>query len=129
MSEPKWLQFDAVIALQAVTIAEHGGSPGLRDEGLLRSAMARAPNLFAYEQTEDIVRLAAAYGFGIARNHAFVDGDKRAAFLATIVFLEINMFTFNASEPDAAAMFLALAAGEVQEDELAQWLRDNSERG
>jgi death-on-curing protein len=126
MSEPVWLEYDALIALHDASIVEHGGAPRLRDEGLLRSALARPQNLFLYENVEDIARLAACYAYGVAKNHAFVDGNKRAALLASIVFLETNGRVFTASEADAANMFLALAAGEVEEAEFALWLRDNS---
>lgn len=126
MTEPAWLGYDALIALHAATIMEHGGSPGLRDDGLLRSALARAQNAFGYEGVDDIPRLAATYAFGIAKNHPFVDGNKRAAFLAAIVFIETNGFIFSATETEAASMFLGLAAGEVTEETLTEWLRANS---
>jgi len=126
MSEPIWLEYDALIALHDASIFAHGGAAGLRDEALLRSALARPQNLFLYEKVEDVARLAACYAYGVAQNHPLVDGNKRAAFLAALVFLESNERTFTASESDAANMFIALAAGEVEEDELAHWLRDNS---
>jgi death-on-curing protein len=126
MTEPSWLEYDAIIALQAATIMEFGGAPGLRDDGLLRSALARPQNLYAYEGVEDILRLAACYAYGIAKNHSFVDGDKRAAFLAAVVFIETNGFAFSATEVEAAEVFLALAAGDISEAALADWLRANS---
>ncbi len=126
MAEPTWLEIDAVLALHGETIATHGGAPGLRDRGLLESALARPVHRRLYESIEDIPALAASYAFGIARNHPFTDGNKRAAFLACIVFLEINGMRFEASEPDAATTFLALAAGELSEGELADWLGANS---
>jgi death-on-curing protein len=122
MTEPVWLEYDALIALHAATIMEHGGSPGLRDD----SALARAQNVFAYEGVEDIPRLAATYAFGIAKNHPFIDGNTRSAFLAAIVFIETNGLAFSATEADAADIFLGLAAGDVTEEALTDWLRANS---
>lgn len=126
MTEPVWLEYDALIALHAATIMEHGGSPGLRDDGLLRSALARAQNVFAYKGVEDIPHLAATYAFGIAKNHPFIDGNKRSAFLAAIVSIETNGLVFSATEADAAEIFLSLAAGDVTEEALTEWLRANS---
>lgn len=126
MTEPVWLEYEAIIALQAATILEHGGAPGLRDNGLLFSALARAQNPHAYDGVEEIAVLAATYAFGIAKNHPFVDGNKRAAFLAAAVFIETNGFTLRADEADATHMFLGLAAGDVTEEALSDWLRANS---
>lgn len=125
MSEPIWLRIEAILALHDESISEHGGAPGIRDLGLLESALARPQNRFAYENV-DVAALAAAYAFGIVRNHPFTDGNKRAGFLAAIVFLEINGLHFNATEEDATLTFLSLAAGDLEEDALAQWLRANS---
>jgi death-on-curing protein len=126
MSEPFWLELPALLALHDESIAEHGGAPGTRDLGLLESALARPLNAHAYNGVEDIAALAAAYAFGIVRNHPFVDGNKRSGFLAAVVFLEINGQRFHASEEDATMTFLALAAGDLEEAALADWLRANS---
>lgn len=119
MSEPIWLQTELVIAFHDEQLAEFGGPPGIRDLGALESALAR----YHYGTTE-LPALAAAYGFGLARNHAFVDGNKRVAFLAIVTFLELNGVDFNVPEEEAVVMTLALAAGEVDEDGLARWLGD-----
>jgi death-on-curing protein len=121
----EWVELETVLVAHADQIAEHGGSPGLRDEGALHSALARPQNLAAYGDP-DLFRLAAAYAFGLARNHAFVDGNKRTAFVVSSAFLSLNGFELDADEADAADTFLKLAAGELTEDELAGWFRANS---
>ena len=123
MSEPRWIDRVALELLHAESIAEHGGSPGLRDEGLLQSALARPQNLFAYEECSDLARLAASYGFGLAKNHAFVDGNKRAALLAIGLFLMLNGQRLSASQPETYDVIMRLAAGEVSEAALADWIR------
>ena len=105
-------------------LAAHGGAAGVRDMGLLESALARPQNLFAYG-VGDAAALAAAYAFGIVRNHPFVDGNKRTAFMTAVFFLELNGYRFIASEVDATLSTLALAANEIGEAEFAAWLRDN----
>jgi death-on-curing protein len=124
MSEPEWLTTAMVVAIHDEQLAIHGGSAGLRDQALLESALGRPRNKWAYEQA-DLPDLAAAYAFGIARNHPFVDGNKRTALLALYTFLGINDVDFIVPEAHAAAMILALAAGEVSEESLARWIRDN----
>jgi death-on-curing protein len=124
MSEPLWLSADIVCDIHAEQLALFGGLEGIRDRGLLESALARPLNRFAYGET-DLAVHAAAYAFGIARNHPFVDGDKRGAFLALITFLRLNGVAFAPSQESAAAAILALAAGEVDEDGLTRWIRDN----
>lgn len=119
----KWLRVDAVLAMHKRQIAEHGGDDGMRDLGLLESDMARAQNIAAYEPNADIARLAAAYGFGIAKDHPFIDGNKRTAFVATRTFLILNGFTLEASPAAKYTTFLQLAEGSLSEDELAGWLR------
>ena len=119
----KWLRVDAVLAMHRRQIAEHGGDDGVRDIGLLESALARAQNIAAYEPEADIARLAAAYGFGIAKNHPFVDGNKRTALVATRTFLILNGYTLQASPVDKYTTFLQLAEGSLSEEELANWLR------
>ena len=124
MSEPFWLTRQIIVAIHDEQLAVHGGAAGLRDEGLLESALDRPRNRWAYEQAE-LAELAAAYAFGIARNHPFVDGNKRTSLLALYTFLGVNGIDFVVAEADAAAMILALAAGEVSEQSLARWIRDN----
>jgi death-on-curing protein len=124
MSEPFWLTRQIIVAIHDEQLAVHGGAAGLRDEGLLESALDRPRNRWAYEQAE-LAELAAAYAFGIARNHPFVDGNKRTSLLALYTFLGVNGIDFVVAEADAAAMILALAAGEVSEESLARWIRDS----
>lgn len=124
MSEPVWLSVELVIAIHDRQLKEFGGPPGIRDQGMLESALDRPRNKFAYGE-EDLAALAAAYAYGIARNHPFVDGNKRASLLAMVVFLDLNGIDFDVPEAEIAAIILALAAGEVGEDGLARWIRDN----
>ena len=124
MSEPRWVQRAVVDAMHDRQLAEHGGASGLRDEGLFDSALARAQHLHAYSET-DLCTLAAAYAGGICRNHPFVDGNKRTAFLAAYVFLRINGQTLVASEAEAVEMMMAMAAGEIADQAFADWLRRN----
>jgi death on curing protein len=122
--EPEWVTMPIVLAIHDEQLAIHGGSVGLRDAALLESALGRPRNKWAYEKAE-LPELAAAYGYGIARNHPFVDGNKRTALLAIYTFLGVNGVDFIVPEADAAAMILALAAGEVSEESLARWIRVN----
>ncbi|MFL5084571.1 MAG: type II toxin-antitoxin system death-on-curing family toxin [Xanthobacteraceae bacterium] len=124
MSELRWLDATIVLDVHAEQLALFGGADGVRDLGLLESALARPLNKFSYGET-DLAVLAAAYAFGLARNHPFVDGNKRSAFAAVIVFLGLNGIDFDVPPEQATAMFLALAAGEVSEESLARWIRDN----
>jgi death-on-curing protein len=124
MSEPEWLSKQIVLAIHDEQLALHGGAGGIRDEGLLESALSRPLNKWAYENAE-LAELAAAYGFGIARNHPFVDGNKRTSLLAIYTFLGLNEIDFVVPEAKAAAMIMSLAAGEVSEESLARWIRDN----
>lgn len=128
MTEPRWINKQALLFLHAASLAAFGGSAGIRDEALLDSALARARNRFLYEPTADIAELAACYGFGVAKNHPFVDGNKRAALHAIGVFLALNNYELSASQPEAIQAILGLAAGEISEPELATWIRLNSER-
>ena len=123
MKEPKWIDRRALVLLHRESLAEHGGRAGLLDEGLLESALARPRQLWSYEAKSDLSRLAAAYGAGLVCNHPFVDGNKRAAFLAVGVFLELNGFQLVADQVDAARAVLALAAGELDEQAFAAWIR------
>ena len=121
-SSPRWLIKQAVLAMHDALILEHGGSPGIRDEGLLESALVRPQNLFHYEPSTTLFHLAAAYGFGLSSNHAFVDGNKRIALTATAFFLAINGWKLEAEEMEAVVVFTELAAGVRSEQDLADWL-------
>jgi len=124
MSAWKWINRDVLLLLHDESLAEHGGASGLRDEGLLESALARPVNLTQYA-APDVADLAAAYGVGLAKNHAFVDGNKRAAFLAVGLFLALNGYRLNARQADATLMMLAVASGELPEADFANWIREN----
>jgi death-on-curing protein len=123
MKEPIWVEKDALLLLHAKSLARFGGLEGLRDEGLLDSALARPRNAYLHEEACDIAALAAAYGYGLAKNHPFADGNKRAAFMAIGVFLDANGWDLNAEPADAIRAVMALASGEIGEAELAAWLR------
>ena len=122
--EPVWISYEQAIAIHARQLRRFGGAPGLRDEGMLRSALERPANKWRYEQAP-LDELAAAYAFGLAKNHAFVDGNKRTSLLALYTFLGVNGVDFVVPEAEAAAMILSLAAGEVSEENLTRWIRDN----
>jgi death-on-curing protein len=124
MTEPEWLTPVMVVAIHDEQLAIHGGSDGLRDAALLESALDRPRNKWAYEQA-GLPELAAAYGYGIAKNHPFVDGNKRTSLLAIYTFLGVNGIDFRVPEVEAAAMIFSLAAGEVSEESLARWIQDN----
>ena len=126
MSEPKWLSKDMVLALHAMSVAEFGGAAGIRDEGLLESALDRPKNLFAYGDGPSLFELAAAYCAGIVKNHPFLDGNKRAGDLAIRSFLLRNGYLFEPDEADEVVMIMALAAGETDEETLAGWSSENS---
>lgn len=125
MSEPRWLAPVHVLAIHSDQIQAHGGAVGLRDRGLLESALERPRNRFRYEPDSDLSALAAAYGFGIARDHPFLDGNKRVAFQAMYLFLGLNGFRIDVAEEEVVATILALASGELDEASLAAWLRDH----
>ena len=124
MSEPDWLDLPIVLDVHSEQLALFGGADGVRDIGLLESALGRPQNKYGYGESE-LAALAAAYAFGIARNHPFVDGNKRTAFASTIVFLGLNGIDFDVPSAEATAMMLALAAGEIDEAGLARWITDN----
>lgn len=124
MSEPDWLTVPIIVAIHDEQLAIHGGSAGIRDSAMLESALDRPRNKWAYDNA-GLPELAAAYGYGLAKNHPFVDGNKRASLLAIYTFLGINGVDFVVPEAEAAAMILALAAGEVSEESLARWIKDN----
>jgi death-on-curing protein len=120
--EPHWIDKRALLLLHEESLATFGGARGMRDDGLLDSALARPRNQFLYEKSVGLAPLAAAYGYGIAKNHAFVDGNKRAAFLAIGLFLAINGKRLRVPQVEAIQTILALAAGELGEDALAKWI-------
>jgi death-on-curing protein len=125
MKEPTWLLQETVLAFQQQLIEDFGGAGGVRDEGLLLSALGRPENLFAYGKPT-IFELAASYAFALVRNHPFIDGNKRIGFAAAALFLETNGYQFFAEEADAAMQTLALAARELDEPAYALWLKTNS---
>lgn len=120
--EPIWLGIDVALAVHDRQLAEHGGLPGIRDSGMLESALARPVNQWAYGEDE-LPRLAAAYAFGIARNHPFGDGNKRTAWVLARLFLRLNGAALTFTAQEAIDTVLALAAGELSEEELADWFR------
>jgi death on curing protein len=120
----RWVDRRALMLLHAESLAEHGGGEGLRDEGLLESALARAENLAAYG-SPDVADLAASYGFGLAKNHPFIDGNKRAAFLSVGLFLHLNGYRLRATQAEATLTMLGLASGDLTETEFAAWLREH----
>lgn len=125
MNEPIWVLREVVLIAHEQSLAEFGGAAGIRDEGLLDSALSKPENLFAYG-TPSVFELAASYGFGLVRNHPFIDGNKRIGFIVAVVFLQLNGWRLEASEVDATLRTLALAAGELSEAEFAEWLRAHS---
>jgi death on curing protein len=124
VNEPEWLEIDIVLDFHAEQLALFGGAEGIRDLGLLESALARPINKLSYGGS-DLANLAAAYGFGIARNHPFVDGNKRTALASMIVFLGLNGFDLDAPREQATAIILGLAADEISEEALARWIADH----
>lgn len=124
---PKWISKKALLLLHEESLSHFGGRRGIKDDGLLESALARPQNLFAYNSKVDLFDLAASYAYGLARNHAFVDGNKRAAFLSIGIFLAINGYALKVDQVDAIQTITALAAGTIEEKEIAAWIRDNSQ--
>lgn len=121
MIEPRWMSKPAVLAMHQEQLAEHRGSNGIRDESLLDSALAKPKNVFAYSDSPDLFRLAASYAFGIARNYAFIDGNKRTALVVSHTFLWLNGWEIEATREETYLTFLHLAEGSLSEDELAAW--------
>lgn len=121
MEEPIWIDKPEVLVAHSRQLAEHGGSDGIRDEGLLESALGKPRNVFAYEEDCTLARLAASYAYGIARNHPFVDGNKRTALVVSVSFLLINNVRIQASPEDTYFTFLHLADGSLSEEALAAW--------
>jgi death-on-curing protein len=124
VSEPRWITTQQALKMHAEQLASFGGPAGVRDESMLESALARPLNKFAYGET-DLAALAASYAYGPARNHPFVDGNKRAAFMCMMVFLRKNGIEFEPRGPEATVAMVNLASGEITEDGLARWIRDN----
>jgi death-on-curing protein len=124
-AEPQWISKKALVLLHEESLAEFGGARGMRDTGLLESALARPKNIHAYNPAATVPELAASYGYGIARNHAFVDGNKRAAFLSIGLFLASNGYRLTASPVDAIETMLGVAAGTMSEQELSVWIGKN----
>jgi len=123
--EPRWLALVHILAIHSDQIQAHGGSLGLRDRGLLESAIERPRNRIHYDPETDLPALAAAYGFGLANNHPFVDGNKRVAFQAMYLFLGLNGFRIEAPEEEVVSTILSLANGELDDPGLAAWLRQH----
>lgn len=128
MTEPRWLDTNIVLDVHAEQLALFGGADGVRGLGLLESALARPVNKFSFGET-DLAALAAAYAFGLAKNHPFIDGNKRVAFASIIVFAGLNGFDFDVPSEQATVIIMALAAGEVSEESLGRWIRDNWPKG
>ena len=126
MTEPRWLTFEAVLALHAESITRFGGTEGIRDHGLLESALERPKMRVAYETAPSLADLAAAYCAGISRNHPFLDGNKRTAVLAAVAFLEVNGRVFRPPEAEIVHAIMTLAAGELEEATLARWFAVHS---
>lgn len=127
MNEPVWIRLDVALRMHEEALMLHGGPEGVRDPGLLESALARPKNLFAYAERDlSIARLAAAYATGIVANHPFVDGNKRAAFIVALTFLKLNGLEVTATKEDRVLTFWSLAAGEITEEQLALWFERNT---
>ena len=124
-----WVAASVVLAIHEAQLAEHGGIAGIRDEGLLGSALARPQNLKAYGDKPDAASLAPTYAFGIARNHPFLDGNKRTAFVVMELFLNLNGWNLEADDAECITAMEALAAGNLREDSFAGWLRDHIREG
>ena len=125
--EPLWLSRKEIAYLHTASIRQFGGSHGVRDEGLIASALARPVNLWSYDSGADLSALAAAYAFGLAKNHGFVDGNKRIGFLAMGTFLHLNGWRFISDEAEAAMVIIEVAAGSRSEQELSEWIRTRVE--
>lgn len=123
MAEPRWVERLVVDAVHLDQVREHGGVAGIRDENALESALARPRQKWEYDREADLCTLAAAYGFGLCQNHPYRDGNKRVALVVMVVFLELNGFRFDATEPDVVTTMIAVAGGQLSETGLAQWLR------
>ncbi|HEX8694520.1 MAG TPA: type II toxin-antitoxin system death-on-curing family toxin [Longimicrobium sp.] len=125
-AEPVWLSRELVDQIHANQIEEHGGSHGARDDGLIESALERPRNRWQYDPEADLHSLAAAYGYGLAKNHGYIDGNKRVAYMAMYVFLGLNGLEIEVAEPETVMAMLEVAAGERSEDQLVEWLREHT---
>lgn len=128
MSEPTWLLQQTVIAVHSMALAEHGGESGIRDQGLLSSALNRPRDKWTYAPDCTLYDIAAGYSYGLAKNHPFLDGNQRVAFLCGALFLELNNIILQAIEADAALVFERLAAGKLTESELSIWFAENTHK-
>ncbi len=128
MAEPKWLTMEMALAIQDEQLALFGGAQGLRDQGLLENALSRPQNRFHYDPHASLFELAAAYCYGVVKNHPFMDGDKRTGLLCIQAFLVLNGYSFDPDQAQEVTTILALAAGEVEEDQLARWIKDNASK-
>ncbi len=126
--EPRWLSRLVVDAIHHDQLREHGGLPGVRDENVLESALARPQQRWHYADDADLPALAAAYAFGLVKNHPYRDGNKRIGFLAMVTFLGLNGHAFDADDEDVVRTFVSLASGTISEDDLAQWIRSRQGR-
>ena len=126
MKEPVWILDEVVQAIHSMVIAQHGGNPDIRDAGLLESALTRPKQKYNYNSGTSVFELAAAYSYGITKNHPFMDGNKRTAFTVGTLFMELNGFILEANEPEVTIMFEALAASEIKETHLSLWFKENS---
>ena len=126
MKEPVWVLREVVASVHKILLAEHGGAPGVRDQGSLDSALSRPRQRFSYSEEHSIFDLAAAYAYGLAGNHPFVDGNKRVALTVAAVFLEMNRYSLNAVEAEAVVIFEKLASGGLSEEDLSVWFRNSS---
>ncbi len=126
MTDPVWLLPELVLAIHQQLLSEHGGLPGIRDQALLDSALARPKQRVAYEKDITVFELAATDSYGLARNHPFIDGNKRIALTVAAVFLELNGYSLDAPEAETVLIYQQLAAGKLTEVELSQWIRDSS---
>lgn len=125
MADPIWVALDVILAIHDEQLAEHGGQPGVRDQGLLESALSRPRHQLEYGEPS-IPRLAASYAFGISRNHPFLDGNKRTSLVVAELFLELNGYALTASDSQCVTTFLQLAAGDLSEEQLAEWIAVHS---
>ena len=128
MRDIVWILDEAVLAVHDEQLAEHGGLPGIRDLGAVQSALARPRNLASYEDCDDLARFAAAYAFGIAKNHGFADGNKRTALVTADMFLMLNGYELMSSPAENVLTFLGVAEGSISEEELAAWIGNNIQK-
>ena len=126
MKQPRWVSYTVVIAVHETQLSEHGGAIGVRDQGVLESALARPRQIYAYADKPSLPQLAAAYAVGIVKNHPFVDGNKRTAWVVCATFMELNGRRVTAEQADVVETMLAVAAGEISHEELADWLDQNA---